>query len=553
MSNLLKKIQSQAVLFANPPSRLLLQQLENIDSIFFRNVTVNVWRNHNFEILEDLAQPYLQYAGLQTQFTLSDYDSSLAFSNWQQADLELIWLDSSFYEEQSSQEKWLSWLQQRVAVLRLKTTAPIIVITWNSWATVQLSCELLKEQGAFLVDLNSISQQRNTPLIDQRTNQFAGTPVSRKIQPILARYLACHWICGILLPPIKALALDLDNTLHAGVLGEDGMGGVSLDNGFKEVQQLAIELKKQGVFLILVSRNEHQDVEKLFLERKDYPLKWNDFSVIKVSWGSKAEAIQQAANELNIATDAILFIDDNIGELNNVARQCPEVHLIHAESAQSTLTALTYYPSLWRWQRTRDDALRVADLKANQLRNELKNSQYSEAEYFKSLETKLTIKFDDKDNIIRLAELSGKTNQFNLSLSRYNQAQLQQFMQSTKATVVSVALADKLSDSGAIAIIVAELEENILVVKELCISCRALGRELENDIILTAIINTKLFQQCGQVKFLYNEGPRNQPAKKWLDTAVEKFSDTKEKTLDVHQLRAYLPTEGLLLAIGESK
>src|SRR5690606_10593380 len=101
--------------------------------------------------------------------------------------------------------------------------------------------------GVFFVDLNEVSCREGFNLLDHRTSKFSGTPISRKIQPIIARYIAFHWVLGVLSPPIKALALDLDNTLHDGVLGEDGVDGVSIHNGFKELQEFCLELKNKGI------------------------------------------------------------------------------------------------------------------------------------------------------------------------------------------------------------------------------------------------------------------------------------------------------------------
>jgi FkbH-like protein len=339
--------------------------------------------------------------------------------------------------------------------------------------------------------------------------------------------------------------------LHDGVLGEDGVNGVSINHEFRELQKRILKLKESGIFLILISKNEHKDVKQLFAARTDYPLQWDDFSVIKASWDSKAKAIAQAAKELNISTDAILFIDDNIGELNHVASHCQAVHILHASSATNTTRAIQFYPGLWRWQSSHDASLRIADMKANRLRNELKSSLLSESDYFKSLEVRLTIRYDDRQNITRLAELCEKTNQFNLAISRFNQTQIQNFMHSQNMSVISIALSDRLSDSGTIAVMVTEKNKETLIVREACISCRALGRNLENDIILSALKHVRFIHHCTAISLIYNKGERNQPAKKWLDETLSVLGNKETLMMDKTKLLAYQPGEGLLLNIGE--
>ena len=159
---------------------------------------------------------------------------------------------------------------------------------------------------------------------------MAGTPVSNAAQPLLARKLACHWIPATIFPPIKAVALDLDNTLHDGVLGEDGIQGVQLTPAHQALQHFIKSLQQRGIFIALLSRNEPIDVEALFAQRDDYPLRWDDFSVTEISWGDKAAAINRIAKALRVAADSILFVDDNPGELASVAAQLPQVHTVYA-------------------------------------------------------------------------------------------------------------------------------------------------------------------------------------------------------------------------------
>ncbi|MGX5660650.1 HAD-IIIC family phosphatase [Castellaniella ginsengisoli] len=553
VDRVLARSRAQEVLFAPAPSRLTLQALELPYGPLVRRCA-NVWRNQNFETFEGLLRPFLDYAGLSLTCRIHGYDDTLSFAQWEPAQVEILWLDSSRYVDQMVFDEWLSWLRGRLLDLRSRTTAPILVASWDAWqagegVTQRLGTLVDGMPGVHVADLHAACRGESVALIDSRVAKVSGSPISRPAQVILARCLGCQWLPGLLLPPIKAVAVDLDNTLHAGILGEDGIEGVRLDAGHVALQKALSALKGRGVFLALVSRNEHEDARALFEQRVDYPLRWDDFSVIEVSWGSKADALQRVAHQLRIAPNAILFIDDNPGELVNVVAHCPEIHVLFASlDGAQTHRALQYHPGLWRWSVSTDDARRVQDMKANAERDMLLQANEHEGQYFQQLGTVLTLRYDAAADIQRLAELCRKTNQFNLALRRYNEADLAGFMRRDDACVVAVSLSDRLSNSGTIAIMVAAREHDALVVKELCISCRALGRQLEDMIVLASLRGMRLFEGCRQVRFSVVEGPRNQPARNWLGELVDRFGGARAGgDLEVEAFMRFAPLSGVTL------
>jgi FkbH-like protein len=521
VDSMLAYCQAQEVLFAETLSRLNLQALD-LPPRRTQGLRANVWRNHNFETFEGLLRPFLAYAGLDIECRASDYDDTLGFAQWTPADVEILWLDSSRYTDRMALEDWLGWLRGRLLDLRSRSSAPILLASWDAWGAADGALRLVALMdavpGAYFADLGAACLDEDIVLLDPRVAKVSGSPISRPAQVAVARRLGCHWLPGLLLPPIKAVAVDLDNTLHAGVLGEDGPDGVRLDAGHVDLQEALRALKERGVFLALVSRNEREDVEALFASRTDYPLRWDDFSVIEVSWGSKADALSRVAQQLRIAPDAVLFVDDNPGELASVASGCPGIHALFADPAGAgTYRALKYFPGLNRLSVSADDARRVEDMKANAERDTLLQAAGGEEQYFRELGITLTLRYDSSAEISRLADLCRKTNQFNLALRRYNQAELASFMARDDACVAAISLSDRLSDSGTIAVLVAVREGDTLSVKELCLSCRALGRRLEDMIVVSAMRGMRLFDECSQVLFDHAPGPRNQPALRWLD------------------------------------
>lgn len=496
-----------------------------------RNVKLQVHRNHSFELAASMMGPYAAFGGWRGEFAYSDYSDSLEFSTaGGPADAELVWIDRTRYQGLDD-TSFTHWLGQRIAHLRSLASGPILVMVCGGDSELeQKIAENTAPLPACLVaKLSTVADKLGEAFYDRRAMALSGTALSAGALVLVAREIACRWLPGALFPPIKAVALDLDHTLYDGVLGEDGADGVQMTRGRHELQTYLKNLKKGGVFLALVSRNELEDVQHLFEVRRDFPLQWSDFSAIAVSWGSKGAGIASAAEKLRISPDAMLFVDDNPGELMSVSMHFPALPLLHASSdATATIRTLEYYPGLWRWRGSRDDALRIDDLKASEIRETLLTQAGNEDEYFANLEVSLELAIDPVDRLARVTELSQKTNQFNLALRRISETNMMGFMSSDESAVVSVSLKDRLSDSGLVCIAVVRRSEGELLLHELCISCRALGRRLENIMIGRALALAGRKLGKGEVRCEWRAGPRNGPALNWLRTESGDSLDGRE-------------------------
>lgn len=546
--------EAQSTLFADKPARLALQRLalEPLPgAAAARRLRVNVWRNHAIEPILALAEPYFAWAGLAPQFHLGDYDDSLQFRGHQGADLELLWLDADRYGDA---DEWLAWLAQRLQVLRTLSHAPIVLATWPAAAgAARLQALVDTLPGVRCADLQAFADEQGVKLLDPRTAKTSGTPLAGALHARLARKLACHWLAACVLPPVKAVAVDLDHTLHDGVLGEAGVRGVLLSPAHAALQTALKQLQRRGVFIALVSRNDAADVQALFEQRSDYPLRWDDFSAREVSWQPKARALQRVASQLNIGTDAIVFVDDNLGELLDVNAHLPQTRTLFAHAdAELTRRALDHTPGLWRWTVGAEDSARFADVQANQERQALLRQAGDPAAYFRELCVAVELRVDPIDQLDRLAELSSKTNQFNLALRRLGHAELAQRMRDAHSHVVSVRMRDRLTDSGVVGLVVAQRAGSRLAVIELCISCRALGRGLESTLVVEALRCMPLFDACDEVVFNVAHGPRNQPARQWLESWLGRGElAAGEHPLAADVLRNFSAPPGLALHSGE--
>ncbi len=518
MEYYLKRHDSQNILFAREIDRLKLNKLvlpEGIDKKF----TINLWKNHNFESLLPYVDVYAQYGGISLKWNIGSYDDSFSFLDFKDADIEVIWMDSSRLLNHISFDEWLTWLASRLRALRVKSKGPIVLLTWieegEKNEQIQGLCDELA--GVYFADLNALANEHNVKLLDNRFAAVMGTAVSNHAQLLISREIACKWLPALVLPPVKAIAVDLDNTLHKGVLGEDGVHGVCLTRGHLNLQKILKKYQSQGIFLALISKNEKKDVLELFDKRLDYPLRLEDFSSLQVSWEEKANALKKVSEELRVSVDSIIFVDDNPGEIINVLRNLTHVKTVFAEvDADLTARIIEYCPGLWRWKLSKDDFHRINDLRANKEREDLAQELEDPDEYLGSLKAKLSYDHNSIKDIERITALSNKTNQFNLSLRRFSQIELANKMRDENSSVVSVKLSDRFSESGIIAIIVANKKSEILEIEELCMSCRAMGRGLESYIILNAINFLIDKYKCISVQFTIEYGERNSPALEWI-------------------------------------
>jgi FkbH-like protein len=189
------------------------------------------------------------------------------------------------------------------------------------------------------------------------------------------------------------------------------------------------------------------------------------------------------------------------------------------------------------------DNLRLADLQAASVRDSLVTASQSIEDYWQTLQVELDFHVNPSAQLVRLCELSQKTNQFNLTLARLNEVELSDYLSRQDCIVASIHLRDRLSDSGTIGLIVGERIDEALVIREICISCRALGRHLE-DIMIGCVLDRAIdLLATKTVIFKYQKAPRNDPALKWLQqfTKVSDITESMEISLDNRDLPALSP------------
>ncbi len=516
LEHALARVDWQPVVLGSEPRRLDLLPLR--PSWPLREVRVRVHRNTAVEYVVSLAEPFLAYAGLSASVEYSDYDDSLSTvgAGDATADVELVWLD---LERFAVGPELADWLAGRLRAIRARTLAPLLVVDGTGPAAAAYDerlGHLAREiPGVTVADLSTIADRVGDGFVDLRSRDVAGSRMSARATVLAAQRLGLRWLPAVVSPQVKALAVDLDMTLYRGVLGEDGPDGVVLTPEHEALQWALRDLREDGVLLALVSRNEPADVETLFASRPDFPLRLADFTARAVGWGRKSDGVAAAAAALRISTDAVALVDDNVGELAEVAAAVRMGGLVHAADPAATTTALALFPGLHGRPRTEEDTLRARDLAAAEERT---HADAGDADaYLRSLRVRLTLDLDATDLLPRMAALTAKTNQFNATLRRTGEAELGHWIAGVDVSVVTAALADRLSDSGVVALVAGRrTTDGRLLVEELCVSCRALGRGVE-DVLLAAALG-RLMEESGtsSAAVSYAPGPRNEPARTWL-------------------------------------
>jgi FkbH-like protein len=286
----------------------------------------------------------------------------------------------------------------------------------------------------------------------------------------------------------KCLVLDLDNTLWGGVIGDDGLAGIvlgqgsALGEGFVAVQAYAKDLARRGIILAVCSKNDPENARAPFEQHPDMVLRLADIAAFRANWDDKAANIRAIAETLNIGLDALVFLDDSPFERDLVRSALPMVAVPELPDDDpalipSLLADAGYFESL---RLTPEDHERSAQYQENRARDALKADATDIEGYLRALEMRLVWSRFDVVGLPRVVQLINKTNQFNLTTRRYNDADIEAVMADPKAFGLQFRLVDRFGDNGIIAIVIGRLEaSDVVVIDTWLMSCRVLGRQVE--------------------------------------------------------------------------
>ena len=306
-------------------------------------------------------------------------------------------------------------------------------------------------------------------------------------------------VCAIKGQFKKCLILDLDNTVWGGVIGDDGLEGIQLGHGlgigkaFTEFQMWVKKLKQRGIIICVASKNNEDTAKEPFEKHPDMVLKLDDIAVFQANWETKVDNIRTIQSILNIGFDSMVFLDDNPFERNIVRENIPGITVPELPEDPGDYLEFLYSQNLFETASySNADKDRTKQYQVEAKRVSLQKTFANEADFLKSLDMVSTVSGFTKFNTPRVAQLSQRSNQFNLRTVRYTEADIEALAQDPDVIDLSFTLEDKFGDNGLIAVIIMRKQDaETLFVDTWLMSCRVLKRGMENFTLNTMVERAK--------------------------------------------------------------
>ncbi len=516
---------------------------------------ISVLSNIMVDQIKDIGEYFLKTNGLNAELLVGDYDNILQESQktadcrvavifWEAANL----LDGFQYRADSMKKEQLEELLNKTVNeidFVLKSLADKSLVIFNSFSSNVFNSTLLERNNFdhFCDSLNSYLKKysaanlrvididriiSNLSVAESSDMRFYYSSKSLYTVDFFKAYVSdvFHYILSACGKTRKALIFDCDNTLWKGILGEDGIDNIEMSGYtpagavYKEIQYIALQLKQKGVILGICSKNNPQDVDQVFAEHPSMTLREEDIAIRKVNWNDKVSGLKQIAEELNIGLDSLVFVDDSKFEIEMVNEMLPQVHTILVPKK------LSDYPAVLRSScrlflsesQTHEDRMKTKIYSVQAVRKKESLKFENVEDYLKSLELRLTVKTDDKNSIQRLAQLTQKTNQFNLTTKRYTVSDISKFMNSDDHIVFSFELSDKYGSYGitGLSIVQIDLENLNADIDTFLMSCRVIGRNVEFS-FFRFIVDRLKEKKIQQVKSHYIQTLKNKQAENFFE------------------------------------
>ena len=328
----------------------------------------------------------------------------------------------------------------------------------------------------------------------------------------------------------KALVLDLDNTLWGGIVGDDGVENLeigqetSLGQVYSEFQNYIKAQKQLGVMLNVNSKNEEANA-LAGLQHPDGVLKPDDFIIIKANWDPKSKNLLDIATELNILPDSLVFVDDNPAEREIISQQVKGTAVPEIGNPEEYIRVLDHSGFFEVTKLSEDDRNRNEMYKANVMRKQQEQSFGDYKEYLKSLQMKAVIAPFEAMYMARVAQLTNKSNQFNLTTKRFSQSEIEAIAQDSNYITLYGKLEDKFGDNGVVSVVIGEIEGNTLHIRLWLMSCRVLKRDMEFAMMDTLVEKCKE-QGIDTIYGYYYPTAKNAMVKDFY--SLQEFAKTQE-------------------------
>jgi len=558
------------------------EELSQIDFSQFEELHITILRNIMLEPIE----PYIRYlsyqAGFNAKVQLGEYDNIfqdavgtnakllnnktdcvMVFMKLETLSLDLVMNFTGLAADQvqAEIERICDYIASIVSGIRDQTSAMIL---WHGFETpvtpangiwdsqinegqlgvVRNLNEFLREHlrktvNAFFVNTNiCLTRVGASKFYDLRYWHIGRAPYSLEGLREIA-FEDSKYIRALKGKNKKCLVLDCDNTLWGGIIGEDGLAGIKLGktypgSSYYEFQKEILTLHNRGIIIALCSKNNEGDVWDVFRNHPDMVLKERHIASAQISWNDKAAGISQIALDLNIGTDSMVFMDDTEFETHLIQKELPEVEVIHlpkdrAVENRNILASCGLFDTLTV---SEEDKKRGAMYKAEASRKKAKTQATDMESYYRSLEMVIEINFAGDFTIPRIAQLTQKTNQFNLTTKRYSDADIKAFVDSENYDVISIMLSDRFGESGIVGTCMLTYEENKAIFDTFLLSCRVLGRGIEK-VFITQALKLAAKRGCKWAVGEYYATPKNAQVEHFYSKqGFQELEATSNKTAD---------------------
>jgi amino acid adenylation domain-containing protein/FkbH-like protein len=334
---------------------------------------------------------------------------------------------------------------------------------------------------------------------------------------------AARRICVLIKPRYKVIAVDCDNTLWRGICGEDGSAKLELTPGHLELQRRLVQLHGAGMLICICSKNNAADVDSVFNTRADMLFRQEHIVSSRVNWSAKSDNLRSLSQELGLALDSFVFLDDDSVECAEVTANCPSVLTIQLPESPEEIGSLLDH--IWAFDSlvTTDDAKRRTEqYRENRARAQAIESATDLAEFLKSLDLKFAISSMRPEHLNRVAELILRTNQFNLTTIRRLPGEIRRLWEAGSLEVRVIHVSDRYGDYGLVGVVLFSSATSWIEVDSFVLSCRALGRGVELA-LMSELGRLAKERELTRVRLQFRKTDRNEPAWTFLCNHFAQF------------------------------
>ncbi|HEV2287820.1 MAG TPA: HAD-IIIC family phosphatase [Candidatus Acidoferrales bacterium] len=332
----------------------------------------------------------------------------------------------------------------------------------------------------------------------------------------------------------KVLVLDLDNTLWGGIIGEDGFDGIQVGveypgAAFQALQRTAMDLYRRGILLAICSKNNLDEAMAVLEKHPHMLLRPQHFAAMRINWQDKPQNLREIAAELNVGIDSLALADDNPAERRRVRLDIPEMTVIDLpENPMEYAQALQECPAFERLTLSAEDRERPKYYVAERERTHLEQSSASREDFLRSLRQQAEVAGVSPGTVARVAQLTQKTNQFNLTTRRYSEQEISHMASLPDCQVLSIRVKDRFADNGLIGVAVTRDKDGVCELDTFLLSCRVIGRSVETA-LLSYLVACARARGNRELRGWFLPTKKNAPAKEFYSSHGFVMIDQNDK------------------------